>query len=293
MKMLYIPMVMSKSTIMEVDVQNIEILNELSQHTHIKVRTGHSVHDSSWYEKGSQVQYDLWIIRKGRVVVRMGGEEWVLQPDDMFFFYPNREYEAYTLDHSCDFMYSHFDFVVANNKDVLEAYNLDGYLPNRQVYREHRIRFQENYIRYRSKKGLYVLTHTAYFQALITEIIYYQSQKREAITHNPSQKLMKLKPAIAYIHQHLDKSIQIIELAEVCSFSEKYFISLFKDVLGMTPGQYINQAKMEKALGLLYKQKYSIKEIAYRVGYTDPYTFSKAFKKYYKVSPSRYKLNQL
>lgn len=271
-------------------MQNIDILNELSQHTQIKVQTGDSTHDSKWFEKGSQIQYDLWIITKGRVVVQMEGEEWLLQPGDMFFFYPGRVYEAFTLDHSCKFMYSHFEFSVANNKDVLEAYDFGGYLKDDPVYREERIRFVENYMNYKNKRGLYVLTHRAYFVALITAIIYNQSQIKEPIPHSPSQKLMKLRPAITYIHDNLHKNLMNSQLAQLCSFSEKYFITLFKEVLGMSPGQYINQSKMERALELLYKQRYSIKEIAYKVGYTDPYTFSKAFKKYYGVSPSRHKL---
>ncbi|MBO1515444.1 helix-turn-helix domain-containing protein [Metabacillus sp. BG109] len=45
---------------------------------------------------------------------------------------------------------------------------------------------------------------------------------------------------------------------------------------------------MNRARELLYSNRYSIKQIADMLGYPDPYSFSKAFKKYYKMPPSQF-----
>ena len=72
------------------------------------------------------------------------------------------------------------------------------------------------------------------------------------------------------------------------STTEKYFISFFKKTMGMTPTSYITQVKMKKALEYLHEQNYSVKEVSALVGYADIYTFSKAFKKTYGISPSNF-----
>ena len=66
------------------------------------------------------------------------------------------------------------------------------------------------------------------------------------------------------------------------------FIEYFKRTLGISPGQYIKSLKMNLARDYIYEKKYSVKEIAYMLGYTDQYTFSKAFKKQFNTPPSRF-----
>jgi len=101
-------------------------------------------------------------------------------------------------------------------------------------------------------------------------------------------KLTVLQPVFQYVENNLDRPMKIDELSAIVNMSEKYFISYFKSALGITPGNYITQLKMNKARDYLYQEKYSIKEIANLLGYSDQYTFSKAFKKYFNVSPSKF-----
>jgi AraC-like DNA-binding protein len=78
------------------------------------------------------------------------------------------------------------------------------------------------------------------------------------------------------------------ELAALVGISEKYFITSFRKALGITPGQYIYQIRMNRARDYLNENKYTVQQIASLLGYPDPFTFSKAFKKYYQVAPSRF-----
>ena len=114
----------------------------------------------------------------------------------------------------------------------------------------------------------------------------YETIDTSAVTTKKSA-MAKLQPALTYIGHHLQEPIYIQDLAASVNLSEKYFITFFKQTMGITPTGYIIQAKMKKALEYLHEQKYSMKEVASLVGYSDAYTFSKAFKKTFGIAPSK------
>ena len=60
---------------------------------------------------------------------------------------------------------------------------------------------------------------------------------------------------------------------------------LFKGKYGIGPKEYLTRVRLNKAKWLLSKE-YSVAECASMVGYSDTFTFSKAYKKFYGVSPS-------
>lgn len=67
------------------------------------------------------------------------------------------------------------------------------------------------------------------------------------------------------------------------------FRKVFKDEMGISPGDYRIQSRVNTAKTLLLDTDYSIKEIALVLGFPDSFTFSKQFKKVTGVSPSEFK----
>ena len=76
-------------------------------------------------------------------------------------------------------------------------------------------------------------------------------------------------------------------LSEKLNISEVYLRKLFKKHIKTSPRQYIIKARMNKALNLLLNN-FSVKETAILVGYESVYSFSRAFKDYYQLSPQIY-----
>ncbi|MCW8132999.1 MAG: helix-turn-helix transcriptional regulator [Planctomycetota bacterium] len=63
---------------------------------------------------------------------------------------------------------------------------------------------------------------------------------------------------------------------------------LFVENTGKTPLQYLTALRVDEAQHLLRYGGYSVKEISRRVGYEDPYYFSRLFKKWVGVSPENF-----
>jgi AraC family transcriptional regulator len=101
--------------------------------------------------------------------------------------------------------------------------------------------------------------------------------------------LQRLQQAKEYIDINFLQIIEIKEIADHCAMSEYHFFRRFKEVYKKTPYQYITQQKMHLAKYLLLGSKHSISEIAFSCNFSDVFTFSKAFKKFYGVSPSQMK----
>ena len=97
----------------------------------------------------------------------------------------------------------------------------------------------------------------------------------------------KLQEVVRHIDANPHQNFGVTELAQMCGYSDSHFRRLFRDVMGLTPKQYIKKTKMEYALYLLRDEKLPVKEVAATLGYNDTFEFSKQFKTVYGMSPSK------
>lgn len=74
-------------------------------------------------------------------------------------------------------------------------------------------------------------------------------------------------------------------------YNEDYFRRAFRERIGMTPQKYRELKRMEFAVHRLGKGL-SVKAVAAELGYSDPYFFSRMFKKIIGASPSSYRLKR-
>lgn len=98
-----------------------------------------------------------------------------------------------------------------------------------------------------------------------------------------------IKKSIRYIKEHLTDKIRIDHLAEQENLSVSRFCELFKECTGYSPIQFVLLKKIQKSCQYLYFTDLSVKEIASKVGFEDPYYFSRAFKNIMGLPPTKYK----
>lgn len=106
---------------------------------------------------------------------------------------------------------------------------------------------------------------------------------------NGQHRIQHLQTVLNYIENHLDEPISVPDLAELVHFHPNYFIRHFHELVGMSPIQYINHLKMEKAMQLLLAETdLPISDAARSVG-MELYYFSRLFKKHAGLSPTEYR----
>jgi len=95
------------------------------------------------------------------------------------------------------------------------------------------------------------------------------------------------------ISNNLFNNLSLTDLATLLHLSESTFKRKFKEIYDVSPGQYIQQKRLEKAAQLLTTSTKRITEICYECGFSDPSNFSKAFSKHYQKTPSEYQSGNL
>lgn len=97
----------------------------------------------------------------------------------------------------------------------------------------------------------------------------------------------RVQRALDHIAANLDRPVQLAEVAKAAAFSEHHFHRIFRAIMDETVGEYITRQRMQTAaLMLAYHDDRSVTEIGLACGYSSTSNFSKAFSRFFGVSPS-------
>lgn len=114
-------------------------------------------------------------------------------------------------------------------------------------------------------------------QAILVECAHWHRSISEAA----QPKALITAQHFAVIERHLsvltEKPPNVAELAAACGFSERYFAKIFRAQTGITISQYTKSLRISQAKALLLDTQLSLKEIAFRLGFSSPANFSSAF----------------
>lgn len=100
----------------------------------------------------------------------------------------------------------------------------------------------------------------------------------------------------AYIHLALDyiknnywDTIRVYDIARYLNIDRSYLYTLFLEHMNQSPQEYLTTFRLSRAAALLSTTSYSVEQISISCGYSNPATFSKAFKRFSGFSPSDYR----
>ena len=107
-------------------------------------------------------------------------------------------------------------------------------------------------------------------------------------TKEDGEQDQAINRAIMYICSNVQRKISVEELASYVGYSKFHFEREFKKQTLQTPLGFINKHKCEYAKKLIAQRRYSVKEIAYMVGFENSDSFSKMFYKIMGEKPAEY-----
>ncbi len=105
----------------------------------------------------------------------------------------------------------------------------------------------------------------------------------------PDQQQRVIEQACVVLSQGLEKDLDMSQLADEFGLSYERFRKLFRQRVGVAPGDYRIRRRIDRARALIWQHRMSNKQVAYELGYPDPFTFSKQFRKVTGNWPDEYR----
>ncbi|MDO4563152.1 MAG: AraC family transcriptional regulator [Clostridia bacterium] len=244
-------------------------------------------HEPQWFEERTKYEYTIWSVARGNIYIKVNDVNYVVSAGEVVLFSPGTTCTARTDDGGCEFVFEQFSLELGNSMNILSNLNFSGII-NKKYIGGKCLEFCKNMNSGKVFESDFSLNAYALFFPYILHITdLVSSDKIECFTtlaaDSPVSGIWK---AMAYINDFFKTDVVIKDVAKRYGFSEKHFITLFTNRLGITPKQYLIRCRMRYATHLLIHSDTSIQNIAAEIGYSDLYSFSKAFKRCFGESPT-------
>ena len=100
----------------------------------------------------------------------------------------------------------------------------------------------------------------------------------------------RINRVMDYIGKNISQVIDLSVMADIASFSPYHFHRIFTFITGETPNNFVSRIRLERAAVLLQDStKDTISEIAFRCGFINVSSFSRAFKSFFGVSAKEFR----
>ena len=104
-----------------------------------------------------------------------------------------------------------------------------------------------------------------------------------------AKKTDVIQKSILFMKDNLETKITLKDLAHHVGYSASHFSACFAQKTSCAPMEYYNQLKIQRACSYLQFSNMQIQEIAFLLGYYDPFHFSNAFKQEMEITPKEYR----
>lgn len=187
-------------------------------------------------------------------------------------------------------------FIHSNQIDLCQTKYMTPLVQNRILFRNQIEQNQEllGEVRqlideyYRQDLG-YELAIKAYLYRILVLLLRFYGEQTISETEKDRQRrtVSRITSVLEYMESNYTEKLSLGQLSSMANMSPHHFCRLFKNLTGKSPVEYINHLRLNKAVTLLREGDLTITEVAMAVGFNDSNYFSRLFKKYKRVPPSR------
>lgn len=107
------------------------------------------------------------------------------------------------------------------------------------------------------------------------------------------KSLEKLKIILSYIEKNYQSRITVEEISACCYYSKSYFMRFFKETMGISFVEYLNNYRLDIAAKKLRESDDNILNIAIDCGFENLSYFNRKFKEKYGIAPGRYRSKKI
>lgn len=251
------------------------------------IRTGNNIAKSN-YKMGPRLitYFSIHFILEGEGVFKQNNTETTINKGDLFCLFPNQtHYYSTNPNNKLKMFWVAFDGKQAKpllNRIGLTQYSsyLNGILNDKIVCTIDEL---SDYCKTTDE------TNDLLFINIFYKLFHQLQQQSKSLNlsgYSPSDWFKKGKD---YMDMHFAENITVTDVSKYIDINRSYFTTAFAEKTGITPSKYIYKLRMNKAIELLTTDSHTITEIALTLGYSDLYSFSRAFKNFYGMSPNQYK----
>jgi AraC family transcriptional regulator of arabinose operon len=246
------------------------------------------------YGHKARPEYHLHFILDGQGTVNIHSKEYHLSRGDIFVIPPEVEDYVYQADPENPWYYAWISF----HGTKAEFFLKQAGFHNKKIVRASNIPPEEfTTLIYDMLKASQLtlaneLKRVALLHLILAKLIESHTPTLSPARYDYSSDLY-VKHALHYIEFHYNRDIQVHDIAEYIGLNRSYFSQIFKEKMKLSPREYLQTYRVQQACILLENTNHSVAEIAQQVGYNDPFTFSKLFKRLTGTCPTQYRQEQL
>lgn len=233
--------------------------------------------------------YNLIYVLRGGAVWAIGSEDMPLRPNDLLIVPPHVSHRGYSTTRRVDLLSVHVEATLPGGQDV---FGLLRPPPVRRVISGGALE------RYLDAFGLEFTNKNDTFppsarplQEGWGRLIALQLLREDAELGllEPTELNPLITETMRYLAERIAEPITLDELCRHTGYSAQHLSRLFRRALGVTPLQHLATLRIDRARDLLAEDTLTVQAIAERVGFTDPFYFSRVFHDQAGMSPSAYR----
>lgn len=103
-----------------------------------------------------------------------------------------------------------------------------------------------------------------------------------------TEKILAVQRMQDYIDAHLTEKITLCDLSNAALFSPFYCARIFKELTGLSPGDYIRRLRLSRSALRLRDDKRKVVDVAYNIGYDSVDGYQRAFYNEFRCNPHEY-----
>ncbi len=232
-------------------------------------------------------EYVFIYCEQGKGWIQYKDEKYILKKDQAFIL-PANEKHVYGTDNQDPWSIYWFHFRGENvfmfSSIIGKPIHIEE--SDKSRYHDRFLLFEEIYQNLEMGYSPENLEYTSFCLMHFMASLKYINQYREIKNVKKADVIQK---SILFMKDNLENKITLDDIADHVGYSNSRFGALFSEKTSYPPMDYYNQLKIQRACSYLQFSDFKLKEIAFCLGYYDPFHFSKAFKLEMGITPKEYR----